>query len=110
MLSIIIPVRNESLNLKDIKDYYSNNLNNINYEVLIINDFSQDDTLKEANNLFSQSKNFRVLDNKKKGLGGAINLGINEASGSNIAIMMADQSDDISDLIHYNKLNFMFLH
>tara|TARA_E500000178_G_scaffold354171_1_gene422293 strand:- start:916 stop:1629 length:714 start_codon:yes stop_codon:yes gene_type:complete len=104
MLSIIIPVRNESLNLKDIKDYYSNNLNNINYEVLIINDFSQDDTLKEANNLFSQSKNFRVLDNKKKGLGGAINLGINEASGSNIAIMMADQSDDISDLIHYNKL------
>ncbi len=104
MLSIIIPVRNESLNLKDIKNYYSNNLNNINYEVLIINDFSQDDTLKEANNLFSQSKNFRVLDNKKKGLGGAINLGINEASGSNIAIMMADQSDDISDLIHYNKL------
>ncbi len=104
MLSIIIPVRNESLNLKDIRDYYSNNLNSINYEVLIINDFSQDDTLKEANNLFSQSKNFRVLDNKRRGLGGAINLGINEASGSNIAIMMADQSDDINDLIHYNKL------
>ena len=104
MLTILIPVRNESSNLKDIKDYYSNNLKNIDYEVLIINDFSQDNTLKEAKNLFSQTKNFKVLDNQKKGLGGAINLGINEASGSNIAIMMADQSDDINDLIHYNTL------
>jgi len=28
-------------------------------------------------------------------------LGIKESSGSNVAIMMADQSDDINDLIKY---------
>ena len=44
------------------------------------------------------------MDNQKKGLGGAINLGIKEAKGSFIAIMMADQSDDINDLIKYNTL------
>ena len=84
-------------------DHYSKNLKNIDYEVLIINDFSKDNTLEKARTLF-KSKNFRVLDNKKKGLGGAINLGIKEATGSKIAIMMADQSDDINDLIKYNSL------
>jgi len=103
MLSIIIPVRNESDNLEAIMDYYSKNLNSLDYEILIINDFSKDNTLEKARNLF-KNKNFKVLNNKKKGLGGAINLGIKEAAGSNIAIMMADQSDDINDLIKYNSL------
>ena len=103
MLSIIIPVRNESDNLESIMEYYSKNLSEFDYEVLIINDYSKDGTLEKARNLF-KNKNFKVLDNKKKGLGGAINLGIKKASGSNIAIMMADQSDDINDLIKYNSL------
>ena len=103
MLSIIIPVRNESDSLEAIMDYYSKNLSSLDYEVLIINDFSKDNTLEKAKKLF-KSKNFKVFDNKIKGLGGAINLGIKEANGSNIAIMMADQSDDIKDLIKYNSL------
>ena len=104
MLSIIIPVRNESDNLNDLMEYYSKNLNNISYEVLIINDFSQDDTFEKAKKLFSDSKEFKVLNNTRKGLGGAINLGIKKSLGLNIAIMMADQSDDINDLINYNNL------
>ena len=103
MLSIIIPVRNESDSLYSIMEHYSKNLSNLDYEVLIVNDFSKDDTLEKARNLF-KNKNFKVLDNQKKGLGGAINLGIKESSGSNVAIMMADQSDDINDLIKYNSL------
>ena len=104
MLSIIVPVRNETDSLKDIFEYFSKNLENTNYEVLIINDFSQDNTLSNAKSLFSENKNFKVFDNQKKGLGGAINLGIEKAVGANIAIMMADQSDDIKDLIKYNNL------
>ena len=104
MLSIIVPVRNESDSLKDIFEYFSKNLENTNYEVLIINDFSLDNTLTNAKILFSENKNFKVFDNQKKGLGGAINLGIEKAVGANIAIMMADQSDDIKDLIKYNNL------
>ena len=104
MLSIIIPVRNESDSLNDILEYYSNNLLDFTHEILIVNDFSQDDTLKKATTLFSQNKNYRVLNNNKKGLGGAINLGINKSLGKNIVIMMADQSDSIDDLKKYNNL------
>jgi len=104
MLSIIVPVRNESDSLKDIFDYFSKNLGKINYEILIINDFSEDGTLENAKTLFKDNKNFKVLNNEIKGLGGAINLGIKKSEGINIAIMMADQSDDINDLIKYNEL------
>ena len=104
MLSILVPVRNESENLEGIFEHFQENIKNLNYEVLLINDFSEDDTLDRANKLTDKYKNFKILDNKKKGLGGAINLGIIKSSGKNIAIMMADQSDDINDLIRYNEI------
>ena len=101
MLSIIVPVRNESENLKSVFDYFNDNLKQIDFEVLIINDFSVDDTLEKAKSLITNYKNFIVHDNSKKGLGGAINQGIQKAKGKYIAIMMADQSDDINDLLKY---------
>ncbi len=104
MLSVIIPVRNESDSLNELTEYYSKNLNNIDFEVLIVNDFSTDDTFEKAKRIWLNNKNFKILDNKKKGLGGAINLGIKEAKGTFVAIMMADQSDDINDLLIYNSL------
>ena len=104
MLSIIVPVRNEFDNLKDFINHLSSNLSDLDYEVLIINDFSEDETLSKAQFLIKGNKNFKVFDNKKKGLGGAINLGIKESSGIHVVIMMADQSDDINDLINYNQL------
>ena len=104
MLSIIVPVRNESNVIQDVFDYFYTNLKNIDYEVLIINDFSTDDTLDKTKNLISNYKNFKVLNNNRKGLGGAINLGVKESTGKNVAIMMADNSDDINDLIQYNNL------
>ena len=104
MLSIIVPVRDESNTIKDVFDYLYNNLKEVDYEVLFVNDFSDDDTLKITTDLIKNYKNFRILNNTRKGLGGAINLGIKESSGVNIAIMMADQSDDINDLIKYNNL------
>ena len=104
MLSILIPVRNESNVIHEVFEYFSNNLKDIEYEVLIINDFSNDDTFDKCKKLVDEYKNFRIFDNPKKGLGGAINLGINEAKGDNISIMMADLSDDIDDLKRYNVL------
>ncbi len=104
MLSIIVPVRNESDNLEDIYNYFTKNLKNISYEVLIINDFSEDNTLEKAQSLLGENNLFKVLNNNKKGLGGAVNLGIKKANGSYLTIMMADRSDDINDLIRYENL------
>ena len=104
MLSIIVPVRNESEDLNEIFHYFLKNLKDLKFEVLIINDFSEDDTFLKAEHLSKEFNEFKVINNDKKGLGGAINLGIRSSSGSNIAIMMADQSDSIDDLKKYNSI------
>ena len=104
MLSIIIPARNESDNLQDILNYFKNGMETINYEVILINDFSEDNTFDKAKEIFRNHKNFKIYDNNKKGLGGAVNLGIDKSSGAKICIMMADLSDDINDLKKYNNL------
>ena len=46
MLSIIVPVRNESNIIHEVFDYFSNNLKDIKYEVLIINDYSNDEAFE----------------------------------------------------------------
>ena len=104
MLSIIVPVRNESENLDEVFNYFTQNLQKLDFEVLIINDFSEDDTFEKAKKLSEKNNKFKVFENKKKGLGGAINLGIVEAKGEFVAIMMADRSDDINDLIRYHNI------
>ena len=103
MLSIIIPARNEADNLGDILDYFNTNLSNVEFELILVNDFSDDETLTKAKKIFEGKSNFRVIDNDKKGLGGAINLGIKNARGERIAITMADLSDSADDLIKYNN-------
>ena len=66
MLSIIIPARNEADNLDDILNYFQGNLSEVDFEVLLINDFSDDETLSKAKKLFELKNRFKVFDNKKK--------------------------------------------
>ena len=104
MLSIIIPIRNEYENLDNIERQFNDNLNEFAFEVILINDFSTDNTLKKAKEIFNNNKNFLVLDNSKKGLGSAISFGIKKAKGDFVCIMMADFSDSIIDLKKYYHL------
>ena len=106
MLSILIPLRDESDNLDNIVGRFDQNLQSINYEVIFVNDFSSDNTLQKAKTISSKKKNYKVYDNQKKGLGGALNLGIEKTQGEYTCIMMADLSDDIDDLkVYYKKIS-----
>ena len=102
-LSIIIPCRNEEENIYStiysLKKKLSKKIKN--YEIIIVNDFSEDKTL-EICKKFS-SKKIIVKNNLKKGLGGAINLGIESSKKKYTTIMMADSSDSFFDLIKYYK-------
>jgi dolichol-phosphate mannosyltransferase len=104
MLSILIPLKNEYENLEDIERIFKESFYETKHEVILINDFSDDNTLKKAEKIAANNKNFIVLNNQKRGLGGAINLGIDRARGKFICIMMADFSDDINDLKKYYNL------
>ena len=104
MLSIIIPIRNEYENLDNIERQFTNYLNEISYEAILIEDFSTDNTFNKALEISNNNKNFIVLKNSQKGLGGAISFGIKKARGEFICVMMADFSDDINDLKKYYNL------
>ena len=103
LLSILIPVRNEKENVNIISKEIEDKIENSNYEVVFINDFSNDNTIKELKKLSETNKKINYFDNKKKGLGGAIDLGIQKSNGKFICIMMSDSSDTVEDLNFYYK-------
>ena len=103
-LSIIIPVRNEKFLIKKIVDQLQNKLKILSYEIIFIYDFSTDNTAEVINEVIKTKPQVRICNNKKKGLGGAITEGINNATGEVICIMMSDLSDGIDDLEKYYNI------
>jgi dolichol-phosphate mannosyltransferase len=99
--TIIIPCRNEKDIIEDTIFKLDAGLKEFNYQLIIINDFSTDNTIDVLQNISKKYQNIFIFNNIKKGLGGAINLGFSKANGDYVCIFMADQSDDISDLKKY---------
>ena len=76
----------------------------IDFEIIVIDDNSNDNTQIAVNELMELSKNLKFyLNTNKKGFGNSIVKGIQHASGNLISIMMADKSDSVEDLIVYYK-------
>lgn len=103
-LSILIPVRNEEENVKIISSEILKKIKTNNYEIVFINDFSQDKTIEELDKLKLLNSNIIYYNNNKKGLGGAIDLGIQKSKGKFICIMMSDSSDTVEDLNLYYEV------
>ncbi len=100
-LTILIPVRDEEENVKIISGKIENEISNSNYELLFVNDYSQDNTVSVIEELQFKNNKIRYVNNQKKGLGGAITLGIDSSKGKYLCIMMSDSSDTVQDLNRY---------
>ena len=100
-VSVIIPVRNEELLLDKIVEQLENKLKDLPCEIIFINDYSNDNTFLTLERLIKNKNQFKLCNNKRKGLGGAITEGINNSTGELICIMMSDLSDDIEDFKKY---------
>ena len=100
-VSVIIPVRNDELLSKNIIELFENKLKETPYEIVFINDFSTDNTFLTLEKLIENKNQFKLYNNKRKGLGGAITEGINNSTGELICIMMSDLSDNIEDFKKY---------
>jgi dolichol-phosphate mannosyltransferase len=105
-LSIVIPAYNEEESLPETISTleYELSLNNIEYEIIVINDNSKDkteDLLKELSLKNPSIKYFTNLG--KNGFGYAVRLGLDKFEGDCVAIMMADLSDSPKDLIRFYK-------
>ncbi len=103
-LTILIPVRDEEENVKIISKEITNKILCTNYEILFVNDFSQDRTEDVILDIMKENVSIRYIDNQKKGLGGAIKAGIKDSKGKFICIMMSDSSDTVEDLNRYYEI------
>jgi dolichol-phosphate mannosyltransferase len=103
-LSILIPARDEEENVKIISNEIITKINVKKYEIIFINDFSKDNTEKELKQLKLLNGKVVYYNNLKKGLGGAIDLGIKKSRGEYVCIMMSDSSDSVDDLNAYYKV------
>ena len=77
-LSIILPARNEATGVVKTLDFIINNVNEIDYEIVVINDFSEDKTYEIVDKKRIENNKIKLFNNNKRGLGGAINIGINK--------------------------------
>ena len=105
-LSIIIPAYNEENTIHLILDKIKSVslINNIEKEVIIVNDYSSDDTEKVIKKYISENStcDIKYLSHQKnRGKGAALHTGINEAKGEYLIIQDADLEYDPEE---YNDL------
>ena len=100
MLSLIIPCYNEGIklikNIDLIKDYLTEN-NIIDYEIIVVNDGSKDNTLKILNEIIKENCDIKLVSyEKNQGKGHAVKKGIEKSIGDFIIFMDADLSTNLS--------------
>ncbi len=97
LLSIIIPVYNEKLTLKDlVEKVLSVDLSplNLEKELVVVDDCSQDGTLDVARRLADEGKIRLVQHRENQGKGAALQTGFQNARGEIILIQDADLEYD----------------
>ena len=104
LLSIVIPAHNEAENLRTTISALTQALDaaSIDYEILVVNDHSTDDTCNVLTALSAGIPTVRFINNvQPNGFGLAVRAGLAEFRGDAVAIVMADGSDDPADLVAY---------
>jgi len=90
-LSIIVPMYNVASYIETcIDSIYKQNIPLHDFEVILIDDESPDNSLEIAKALVRTKDNVKIISQKNKGLGGARNTGIENASGVYILFLDAD--------------------
>jgi glycosyltransferase involved in cell wall biosynthesis len=96
-LSIIITLFNEEKNIKPLAESIISALGNIDYEVIMVDDGSVDNTIKEIRQI--NDNRFRLIQfTKNFGQSVAMNAGIDHAEGLYIALMDGDLQNDPADI------------
>jgi dolichol-phosphate mannosyltransferase len=107
-LSIVIPAYNESESISEtiLLLYEKLFTNNIEHEIIVVNDNSNDETSFVLNTLKNKVQTLIVYTNLgPNGFGYAVRYGLERFTGDVVAIMMADLSDSPDDLVKfYNKI------
>jgi len=116
-LSIVIPCYNMERYLPECLDsLLDQNLNPAEYEIIIVNDESQDSTLKVAKNYGAKHTNIIIIDKKNAGVGAARNSGYDIAKGKYLYFLDPDDYlakntvTTLLGLMESNELDILTFH
>ena len=94
-LSLVIPAYNEEENIAETISAIEGALD-FDYEIIVINDHSQDTTGAIVSNLMKRYTNVRLIDNDgARGFANTLRKGFSCARGELIIPVMADLCDDV---------------
>lgn len=102
MITIMIPAHNEEIMIEETIDYLATELNYSNYELLLINDGSTDNTLTILQDLQNKYKKLRAINVlKNQGKAHGFNIGTHFAKGEYILSNDADTIPERDALMKY---------
>jgi dolichol-phosphate mannosyltransferase len=105
-LSVVIPARDEEGCIEQTVAEVAAALTaeHIPYEIVVVDDGSTDATPVRVRSVMDRYPGIRLVPNTgRHGFGLAVRLGLAEASGDAVAVMMADASDSPADLVRYYR-------
>ncbi len=106
-LSVIVPAHDEAGSIGATLDGIVRALESagIDYEIVVVDDASRDDTGDIARALSEANPRIRYhLSRNPRGFGFTVRAGLDVFRGDVVAIMMADGSDSPADLLRYHSL------
>jgi dolichol-phosphate mannosyltransferase len=98
-ISVVVPVKNESGNITVLIQEIDKALKKLNYEIIYVNDGSNDNTQNDLINILKINKRLRVINHKtSQGQSAALRSGIYASRSILIATLDGDGQNDPSDL------------
>ena len=107
LLSIIIPMRDEAEAIASTVEHLhlELRLHGIEHEIVAVDDGSTDSTWAVISDLAGRIPTLRPVQNTgAHGFGRAVVFGIDHSAGDGVVVMMADESDDVRDVVRYREL------
>ena len=104
LLSIVIPARDEADALPATVEHLhlEMNLNKIPHEIVVVDDGSRDATWGVLQTLAKKIPALKPVQNPgPNGFGRAVTFGLRRCTGDAVVIMMADESDDVREVVTY---------
>ncbi|MEM1157455.1 MAG: glycosyltransferase family 2 protein [Verrucomicrobiota bacterium] len=104
LLSIVIPARDEAACIINTVEHLhlELSLQKIPHDIVVVDDGSSDETFAVLKTLQEKIPELNPIQNSgPHGFGRAITRGLEAMRGDAVVIMMADESDDVRDVVRY---------